>query len=83
MNERLEMLNKARARMIEERDAHVKVLAAAFDRDKTERARNKFVETLVFGRSPRPRNARIATRFANIVSLGREPCAMQDYSCLG
>jgi hypothetical protein len=45
MNERLEMLKKARERMIEERDAHVKVLAAAFDRDKTERARNKFVET--------------------------------------
>lgn len=47
MNERLEMLNKARERMIEERDAHVKVLAAAFDRDKTERARNKFVETQI------------------------------------
>jgi hypothetical protein len=45
MNERLEMLKKARERMIEERDAHVKVLAAAFDRDKAERARNKFVET--------------------------------------
>ena len=45
MNERLEMLKRARERMIEERDAHVKVLAAAFDRDKTERARNKFVET--------------------------------------
>jgi len=44
MNERLEMLKKARERMIEERDAHAKVLAAAFDRDKTERARNKFVE---------------------------------------
>lgn len=47
MNERLEMLKKARERMIEERDAHVKVLAAAFDRDKTERARNKLVETQV------------------------------------
>ena len=47
MNERLEMLNKARERMVEERDAHVKVLAAAFDRDKTERARNKFVETQI------------------------------------
>ena len=47
MNERLEMLNKARERMIEERDAHAKVLAAAFDRDKTERARNKFVETQI------------------------------------
>jgi hypothetical protein len=47
MNERLETLNKARERMIEERDAHVKVLAAAFDRDKTERARNKFVETQI------------------------------------
>ena len=47
MNERLEILKKARERMIEERDAHVKVLAAAFDRDKTERARNKFVETQI------------------------------------
>ena len=47
MNERLEMLKKARERMIEERDVHVKVLAAAFDRDKTERARNKFVETQI------------------------------------
>ena len=35
---------KARDRMVEERDAHVKVLAAPFDRDKSERARNKFVE---------------------------------------
>ena len=38
------MLNKARARMIEDRDAHAKVLAAPFDRDKAERARNKFIE---------------------------------------
>ena len=45
MNERLETLKKARERMIEERDAHAKVLAAPFDRDKAERARNKFIET--------------------------------------
>jgi hypothetical protein len=45
MNERLETLRKARERMIEERDAHAKVLAAPFDRDKSERARNKFLET--------------------------------------
>jgi hypothetical protein len=45
MNERLETLKKARERMVEERDAHAKVLAAPFDRDKAERARNKFVET--------------------------------------
>jgi hypothetical protein len=45
MNERLETLKKARERMIEERDAHVKALAAPFDRDKAERARNKFLET--------------------------------------
>ena len=44
MNERLETLKKARERMIEERDAHAKVLAAPFDRDKSERARNKFIE---------------------------------------
>ena len=44
MSERVETLNKARARMIEERDVHAKVLAAPFDRDKAERARNKFVE---------------------------------------
>ena len=44
MSERLEMLNKARARMVEDRDAHAKVLAAPFDRDKAERARNKFID---------------------------------------
>jgi hypothetical protein len=47
MSERLETLKKARARMIEDRDAHAKVLAAPFDRDKAERARNKFVEIQV------------------------------------
>jgi len=30
--------------MIEDRDAHAKVLAAPFERDKAERARNKFIE---------------------------------------
>jgi hypothetical protein len=44
MNERVETLKKARERMIEERDTHAKVLAAPFDRDKAERARNKFIE---------------------------------------
>jgi hypothetical protein len=44
MSDRLEMLKKARERMIEDRDTHVKVLAAPFDRDKAERARNKFIE---------------------------------------
>jgi hypothetical protein len=44
MSERLETLKKARDRMIEEMDAHAKVLAAPFDRDKAERARSKFVE---------------------------------------
>jgi hypothetical protein len=44
MSERLDILKKARDRMIEDRDAHVKVLAAPFDRDKAERARTKFVE---------------------------------------
>jgi Spy/CpxP family protein refolding chaperone len=44
MSERLEALKKARERMIEDRDAYVKVLAAPFDRDKAERARNKFIE---------------------------------------
>lgn len=45
MTERLETLRKARERMTEDRDAHAKVLAAPFDRDKAERARNKFMET--------------------------------------
>jgi len=44
MSERLETLKKARERMIEDRDVHAKVLAAPFDRDKAERARNKFIE---------------------------------------
>ena len=45
MSERLETLKKARDRMVEDRDAHTKVLAAPFDRDRAERARAKFVET--------------------------------------
>ena len=45
MSERLQTLKKARDRMIEDRDAHAKVLAAPFDRDKAERARSKFIET--------------------------------------
>lgn len=45
MSERLDTLKKARDRMVEDRDAHAKVLAAPFDRDKAERARAKFVET--------------------------------------
>jgi hypothetical protein len=44
MSERLDTLMKARDRMIEDRDAHAKVLAAPFDRDKAERARSKFLE---------------------------------------
>ena len=44
MSERLETLKKARDRMVEDRDAHAKVLAAPFDRDKAERGRAKFVE---------------------------------------
>jgi len=44
MSERLETLKRARERMIEDRDTHAKVLAAPFDRDKAERARNKFIE---------------------------------------
>ena len=44
MSDRLETLKKARTRMIEDRDTHVRVLAAPFDRDKAERARNKFLE---------------------------------------
>jgi len=45
MSERLQTLKKARERMIEDRDAHAKVLAAPFDRDRAERARSKFIET--------------------------------------
>ena len=45
MSERLDTLTKARERMLEDRDAHAKVLAAPFDRDKAERARIKFIET--------------------------------------
>lgn len=44
MSERLTTLIKARERMVEDRDAFAKVLAAPFDRDKAERARNRFIE---------------------------------------
>ncbi len=47
MSERTDILKKARERMIEDRDAFAKVLAAPFDRDKAERARTKFVETQI------------------------------------
>ena len=49
MSERLDTLTKARERMLEDRDAHAKVLAAPFDRDKAERARLKFgeIQTLI------------------------------------
>lgn len=45
MSERLDTLQKARTRMVDERDAFAKVLAAPFDRDKAERSRIKFMET--------------------------------------
>lgn len=45
MTERLNTLRKARERMVEDRDAFAKTLAAPFDRDKAERARTKFLET--------------------------------------
>jgi hypothetical protein len=44
MASRLETLKKARERMVDDRDAYAKVLAAPFDRDNAERARLKFVE---------------------------------------
>jgi hypothetical protein len=44
MSERLDTLKAARVRMVEDRDAHAKVLAAPFNRDNAERARTKFVE---------------------------------------
>ncbi len=44
MSERIETLKKARERMIEDRDAFAKVLAAPVNRDNAERSRNKFVE---------------------------------------
>ena len=45
MSERLDTLIKARERMVEDRDAYAKVLAAPFERDKAERSRIRFVET--------------------------------------
>lgn len=44
MTERIEALKQARERMIADRDMHVKVLAAPFDRSNAERARDKFIE---------------------------------------
>ena len=44
MNERLAILMKARTRMIEDQEPFAKVLAGPLDRDRSERARNKFLE---------------------------------------
>ena len=47
MSERLATLTAARERMIEDRDAFAKVLAGPPDRDRSERARAKFIELQV------------------------------------
>ena len=47
MSERLTTLTAARERMIEDRDAFAKVLAGPTDRERSERARAKFVELQV------------------------------------
>ena len=44
MNERLATLMKARERMIEDRDPFAKTLAGPLDRDRSERARHRFLE---------------------------------------
>ena len=44
MSERLATLTAARERMVEDRDAFAKVLAGPPDRDRSERARAKFIE---------------------------------------
>ncbi len=44
MSEKIELMKKARARMADDRDAFLKVLAAPFDQVNAERARNKFIE---------------------------------------
>jgi len=44
MSDRTEALKLARARMVQDQDAFIKVLAAPFDRTNAERARLKFIE---------------------------------------
>jgi outer membrane murein-binding lipoprotein Lpp len=44
MASRVDTLKAARDRMVDDRDAHAKVLAAPFDRETAERARSKFME---------------------------------------
>lgn len=44
MNDRLATLMKARERMIEDRDPFAKTLAGPLDRDRSERARHRFLE---------------------------------------
>ena len=70
MSERLETLKKARERMIEDRDAHAKVLAAPFDRDKAERARVKFTEIQTLVDALRPCHQRRGSLFDEELSRG-------------
>jgi len=44
MNDRLATLMKARERMLEDRDPFAKTLAGPLDRDRSERARHRFLE---------------------------------------
>jgi hypothetical protein len=67
MDERLETLKKAGDRMIEDRDAHAKVLAAPFDRDKTERAQQIHRDPNA-DRRTRPRHNWRGSRFGKSLS---------------
>ena len=79
MSERLETLKKALERMIQDRDMHAKVLAAPFDRDKAERARNKFIEIQVADRCDQSRDQRRGTRLDKKLSRdGKRHAALRN-----
>jgi hypothetical protein len=68
MNQRLETLKKARERMLEDQDAHTKVLAAPLDRDKAERARNKVCRNAGADRRTEPGDPRRGRLHASAIT---------------
>jgi hypothetical protein len=71
-DEHTDNLKKARARLIEQRRAFVKVLAGPYERGKTEQARERFLDmqTAIEAMNPGHRRRR------EIARLG--PCAVSD-----
>jgi hypothetical protein len=76
--EHTDNLKKARARLIEQRRAFVKVLAGPYERGKTEQAREKFLEMqTVIEAMNRAQPIEVPFRGGVVLIHPRDPCIQQ------